>query len=109
MRHEPVRLADEIDWDWIDDQVAESFSAAGRPGTETRFTMGILLLKQIYGLSDEGVWERWVFDPYVQHFTGEAFFQHEIAHERSGLCHWRGRPGGKLEPLLAESLRVAKA
>ena len=36
---------------------------------------GILLLKQIYGLSDEGVWERWVHDPYFQHFTGETYFQ----------------------------------
>ena len=66
MKHELVRLADEIDWAWIDDQVAERFSAAGRPGTETRFMIGILLLKQIYGLSDEGVWERWVFDLYFQ-------------------------------------------
>ena len=33
--------------------------------------------KHIYGLSDEGVCERWVYDPYFQHFTGEEFFQHE--------------------------------
>ncbi len=109
MKHELVQLADEIDWAWIDDQVAGSFSAAGRPGTGTRFMIGILLLKQIYGLSDEGVWERWVHDPYFQHFTGETFFQHRIAHERSGLSHWRGRLGEKLELFLAESLRVAHA
>ncbi len=58
MKHELVQLADEIDWAWIYDQVADCFSVAGRPGTETRFMIGILLLKQIYGLSDEGVWER---------------------------------------------------
>ncbi len=91
MKHELVRLADEIDWAWIDDQVAERISAAGRPGTETRFMIGILLLKQIYGLSDEGVWERLVHDPYFQHFTGETFFQHRIGHERSGLSHWHGQ------------------
>src|SRR6516164_8768833 len=65
------------------------------------------LLKHIYGLSDEGVCERWVYDPYFQHFTGEEFFQHEFPHERSDLSHWRKRLGGKLELLLAESLRVA--
>lgn len=59
MRHELVGLAEEIDRDWIDEQVADCFSVEGRPGTETRFMIGILLLKQIYGLSDEGVWERW--------------------------------------------------
>ena len=52
--------------------------------------IAILLLKQIHGLSDEGVWERWVHDPYFQHFTGETFFQYKVPHERSGLSHWRG-------------------
>jgi IS5 family transposase len=66
-----------------------------------------LLLKHIYGLSDEGVCERWVYDPYFQHFTGEEFFQHAFPHERSDLSHWRKRLGDKLELLLAESLRVA--
>jgi transposase, IS5 family len=65
------------------------------------------LLKHIYGLSDEGVCERWVYDPYFQFFTGEEFFQHEFPHERSDLSHWRKRLGDKLELLLAESLRVA--
>jgi transposase, IS5 family len=68
-----------------------------------------LLLKQIYGLSDEGVCERWVYDPYFQYFTGEEFFQHEFPHERSDLSHWRNRLGDRLELLLAESLRVAHA
>jgi transposase, IS5 family len=68
-----------------------------------------LLLKQICGLSDEGVCERWVYDPYFQYFTGEEFFQHAFPHERSDLSHWRKRLGEKLELLLAESLRVAHA
>src|SRR5881398_2794826 len=69
--------------------------------------IGLLLLKHIYGLSDEGVCERWVHDPYFQYFTGEEFFQHAFPHERSDLSHWRKRLGDKLELLLAESLRVA--
>ena len=79
------------------------------PGLPTRFANGLLLLKQIYGLSDEGVCERWVYDPYFQFFTGEEFFQHEFPHERSDLSHWRKRLSGKLELLLAESLQVAHA
>ena len=55
----------------------------------------------------EGVCERWVYDPYFQHFTGEEFFQHSFPHERSDLSHWRRRLGDKLDLLLAESLRVA--
>jgi IS5 family transposase len=93
MRHELVQLASKIDWDWIDDEIAPLYSDKGRPGIETRFVIGLLLLKHIYGLSDEGVCERWVYDPYFQHFTGEMFFQHAFSHE--------------LDLLLAESLRLA--
>ena len=107
MRHELVRLAGEIDWAWIDAELAGLFSDDGRPATETRFMVGLLLLKHIYGLSDEGVCARWVESPYFQYFTGETFFQHAFPHERSGLSHWRKRLGDKLDILLQESLRVA--
>jgi transposase, IS5 family len=109
IKHELVQLAGKIDWEFIDGEVAPLYSDKGRPGIETRFVIGLLLLKHIYGLSDEGVCERWVYDPYFQHFTGEEFFQHEFPHERSDLSHWRKRLGEKLELLLAESLRVAHA
>jgi transposase, IS5 family len=107
MKHELVQLGGKIDWDWIDHEIAPLYNDKGRPGIETRFVIGLLLLKHIYGLSDEGVCERWVHDPYFQHFTGEEFFQHEFPHERSDLSHWRKRLGSNLELLLAESLRVA--
>jgi transposase, IS5 family len=107
LKHELVQLAGKIDWSWIDDEIAPLYSENGRPGIETRFMIGLLLLKHIYGLSDEGVCERWVYDPYFQYFTGEEFFQHRFPHERSDLSHWRKRLGDRLELLLAESLRVA--
>ncbi len=107
LKHELVLLAGKIDWDWIDGEIAPLYSENGRPGIETRFMIGLLLLKHIYGLSDEGVCERWVHDPYFQFFTGEEFFQHTFPHERSDLSHWRKRLGDRLELLLAESLRVA--
>jgi IS5 family transposase len=109
MQHELVQLAGRIDWAWLDDEVAPLYSEKGRPGIETRFVVGLLLLKHTYGLSDEGVCERWVYDPYFQYFTGEEFFRHAFPHERSDLSHWRQRLGPKLELLLAESLRVAHA
>src|SRR3974390_1894007 len=107
MKHELVLLAGKIEWQWIDSEIAPLYSDKGRPGIETRFVIGLLLLKHIFGLSDEGVCERWVHDPYFQFFTGEEFFQHDFLHERSDLSHWRKRLGDKLELLLAESLRVA--
>ena len=74
LKQELVLLAGKIDWDWIDGEIAPLYSENGRPGIETRFMIGLLLLKHIYGLSDEGVCERWVHDPYFQFFTGEEFF-----------------------------------
>ena len=107
MRHELVQLAERIDWDWLDREIAPLYAETGRPGIETRFVIGLLLLKHIFALSDEQVCERWVYDPYFQHFTGEEFFQHAFPHERSDLSHWRKWLGDKLDLLLAESLRVA--
>ncbi len=108
MKHALVVLADKIDWNWIDAQLADCFSDKGRPGEPVRFMIGMFLLKHNYALSDEQVWDRWVQDPYFQYFTGEEFFQHALPHERSGMSHWRGRIGDKLDILLAESLRVAE-
>ena len=107
MKHELVQLAGKIDWTWIDSQITPLYSANGRPATETRFMIGLLMLKHIFALSDEEVCARWADSPYFQYFTGEEFFQHAFPHERSGLSHWRKRLGNKLELLLAESLRVA--
>jgi IS5 family transposase len=109
LKHELAQLAGQIDWDWIDGEIAPLYCEKGRPGIPTRFAIGLLLLKHIYGLSDEGVCERWVYDPYFQYLTGEEFFQHAFPHERSDLSHWRKRLGDRLELLLAESLRVAHA
>jgi transposase, IS5 family len=107
LRNELAQLAGKIDWDWIDGEIAPLFSDKGRPATPSRFVIGLFFLKHIYGLSDEQVCERWVYDPYFQYFTGEEFFQHAFPHERTDLTHWRGRLGDKLELLLAESLRIA--
>jgi len=107
LKHELVQLAGRIDWAWIDSEISPLYSERGRPGIETRFVIGLFLLKHIYGLSDEAVCERWVCDPYFQYFTGEEFFQHTFPHERSDMTHWRKRLSSKLDRLLAESLRVA--
>src|SRR5262252_3036978 len=54
-KHELVRLAAEIDWTWIDGEIAPLYSEHGRPAVPTRFMIGLLLLKHIYALSDKEV------------------------------------------------------
>ena len=59
------QLAEQIDWDWIDAELADCFSDEGRPGLAARFMVGLLLLKQIQGLSDEEVCARCVETPLL--------------------------------------------
>ena len=51
MKHELVQLAGKIDWEFVDAEIAPLYSDKGRPRIETRFVIGLLLLKHIYGLS----------------------------------------------------------
>jgi IS5 family transposase len=108
MRHELVVLGQEIDWGWLDEEVGTLYASTGRAAVPSRFILGLLFLKQIHGLSDEQVCERWICDPYFQYFTGEEFFRHELPHDRSNLTNPRERFGDKLDLFLAETLRVAE-
>ena len=47
LKHELVQLAAKIDWQWIDREIAPLYGDKGRPGIETRFVIGLLLLKHI--------------------------------------------------------------
>ena len=108
--HPLVRLGDEIDWNSLDARAADAFTDHGRPATPSRFMLAMFILKAVYDLSDEKLFERWVYDPYFQYFTGETYFQHKLPHERSGMSHWRKWLGpGFLDVLIQESLRIAHA
>ncbi len=108
LRHELVKLSDVIDWVHLENQVGVCYASSGRPGVRVRLMVGLHLLKYMYDLSDEGVCERWEYDPYFQYFCGEVYFQHELKMERSSMSHWRKRVGENFcESLLGESLKVA--
>ena len=62
-KHELVQLAGKIDWAWIDTEIAPLYSDKGRPGIESRFVVGLLLLRRLplgrIG-SYLGRWRRWL-------------------------------------------------
>jgi IS5 family transposase len=109
-RHELVRLAALIDWDWFEREWASFFPAQeGRPATNPRLVAGLLVLQHTYGLSDEAVLARWVENPYFQHFTGETFFQHRLPIHPSSLSRWRGRIGEEgVEWLLTKTIEAGR-
>jgi len=59
-----VKLADQIDWDKLDDQFATLYSAEGIPAIATRMMIGLTLLQSLYGLSEDDVVNRWAENPY---------------------------------------------
>jgi IS5 family transposase len=109
LHHPLVRLAQEIDWEFLARRFGAVCSAGpGQPPLPTRLMAGLLILKHMHNLSDEALCERWVENPYFQSFSGELVFRHELPFERSSLTRWRQRLGEEqLTALLQESLAVA--
>ena len=109
LRHPLVRLAAEIDWDFL----AGRFSSVcrlgpGQPPLPTRLVAGLFILKHMHNLSDEALCDRWVENPYFQFFCGEVVFRHDLPFDRSSLTRWRQRLGEEqIAALLQESLSVA--
>src|SRR6516165_12006205 len=109
LQHALVRLARAIDWRFLEEKFGAVYTdKPGHPPLPTRLMAGLAILKHSYDLSDEGLCERWVENPYFQYFCGEEFFQHRLVFDRSSLTRWRQRMGEvKLQVLLQESLAVA--
>lgn len=110
MRHELVKLAELVDWDWFDREWSGFFpSKRGRPATDPRLVAGLMYLQHAYGLSDEAVVARWVENPYFQHFTGETFFQHHPPVDPTSLVRWRKRIGEEgAEWLLTKTIEAGR-
>jgi IS5 family transposase len=109
MNHALVKLARAIDWGFLEQRFGAVYEdGPGRPPLPTRLMAGLAILKHCHDLSDEALCERWIENPYYQHFCGEEFFQHQLPLDRSSLTRWRQRMGEeRLKALLQESLAVA--
>ena len=107
--HPLVRLARQIDWQFLDDRfVSVCSSGPGQPPLPTRLVAGLFILKHMHDLSDEVLCARWLENPYYQFFCGELSFCHKLPFDRSSLTHWRQRLGEEqLVALIQESLSVA--
>jgi transposase, IS5 family len=91
--HKLCLLAREIDWDSIETEFAPLYGNTGRPSVPVRTIVGLLILKQMYSLGDETVIERYLENPYWQHFCGEIYFQYELPFDPSDFVHFRKRIG----------------
>jgi IS5 family transposase len=91
--HELCHLAKKIDWKALEEEFAPLYGKVGRPSVPIRTIVGLLLLKQMYNLGDETVVERYLENPYWQHFCGEVYFQYKLPFDPSDFVHFRHRIG----------------
>lgn len=79
LRHPLVRVATAMPWDALIAAVGQTLpqvpEGPGRRPLPAWLVLGLLYLKHAYNLSDEAVCERWLENPYWQHFCGEVVFQ----------------------------------
>ena len=91
--HELCHLAKKIDWKSLEEEFGPLYGKVGRPSVPIRTIVGLLLLKQMYSLGDETVVERYLENPYWQHFCGEVYFQYKLPFDPSDFVHFRHRIG----------------
>jgi len=103
--HELCLLANKIDWESLEKEFAPLYGTVGRPSVPIRTIVGLLLLKQMYNLGDETVVERYLENPYWQHFCGEIYFQYTLPFDPSDFVHFRHRIGKEgMEKIFRQSI-----
>lgn len=107
--HPLVVLANKIDWQRFDTEMADCYCPDnGAPGKALRLMVGLHYLKHAFNESDESVVARWVENPYWQYFCGFTTMQHDLPLHPTALVKWRKRVGGeKLATLLQETIALA--
>ncbi len=91
--HKLCLLAKKINWDRLEKEFSPLYGTVGRPSIPIRTIVGLLLLKQMYNLGDETIMERYLENPYWQHFCGEIYFQYRYPFDPSDFVHFRHRIG----------------
>jgi len=105
--HELCLLAKKIEWDYLEREFAPLYGKVGRPSIPIRTIVGLLLLKQMYDLGDETVLERYLENPYWQHFCGEIYFQYNLPFDPSDFVHFRKRIGEEgMEKIFKQSVEL---
>lgn len=108
LEHGLVQLGAVIPWGRFDHAFGGFFRPVGRAAKPTRLMVGMHYLKHMHDLSDEETVERWVENPYWQHFCGFEFFQHEPPIDPSTMTRWRKRIGPDgMEEVLKATIEAA--
>lgn len=102
-------LAQHIDWAGLEEKFGAQYAdGPGQPPKPVRLMLGLMMLQQMRGLSDEQVVEQWIQNPYWQYFCGFDTLQWHLPIDPSSMTRWRKRLGEEgLEYVLSETIRTA--
>jgi IS5 family transposase len=92
-KHPLCTLTKRIPWKEIEHHFSGLYANTGRPAKPIRLMVSLLILKQLYNLSDESMVDRWVENPYFQFFSGETVFQWSFPCHSTDLVYFRKRIG----------------
>lgn len=106
--HSLVRLNVAIDWRLLEGRLGPvGDTANGRP-SQSRLLVGLAILRQLYDLTDEALFDRWLENPYFQLLCGESHFQHALPFDRAALTtSLRRISADKLRTLMRAGLAKA--
>ena len=109
MKHPLIKLSATLDWKTIEENFSNFFvDKIGQPAKPVRLVVGIMMLQNMYGMSDENIVYRWVENPYWQYFCGVDFLQYEMPMHPTSLVRWRHRIGQEgFTELLANTISAA--
>ncbi len=91
--HELVLLAQQINWQYFEEEFTPLYSKTGKPSKPVRVMVSLLLLKHMYNHGDETLMDAWVQSPYYQYFSGMDTFQWKPPCDPSDLVYFRKRIG----------------
>lgn len=91
--HPLIALGNRLPWIELETTFADLYSDQGRGAKPIRLMCGLLMLKQLYHLSDESVIAQWQMNPYYQVFCGETSFQNSVPCHSTELVKFRQRLG----------------
>ena len=104
-----VQLAHLMDWSALEKDLSSCYCLDnGGPGESIRVMVGLSIIKDKEGLSNEQLCNRWARDPYLQYFCGEDYFQHDCPVKPQSISNFylRLAERGK-ERILSETVSVA--
>lgn len=75
--HALVRISSSINWSKLSERFEKNIlTLFDAQSLSPRLLVGLSLLRQLYNLTDESLYQQWPDNPYFQYFCGEETFQH---------------------------------